>query len=534
MAFIKAYTRDIIDRRTYPSALAQSVHFAVSLDGDTYTPLNNNYGILFPKAEINDQNGILERGAQDPRILHCDGEYLVFAEYVDADGKVVYPDRLWLWITADLCDFRECGLVLRSEYGGLYEKAETVAPVSIDLLRGVVDRYVPLRFMKAELPDAVTVSDVSELDSTKARCRYSDGSYDEKTVIWDRCAVTGKGTFTVTGEIFEKEYPMPCIHGFADPTVFYWEGKWYFLATNDNTGDVGLYLAAADTPEGLFADGNYPVCILPYNEEKGHVQTFWAPEFHVIGGELYILFALGGKVWAPQSHLMKHKGGDLLSPDSWCDPVRVMKKDGSYLVSGEITLDMTHFEAAGRHYYAWSQRTFSPIDSGSMIYVGEISPDDPYRLISDPVLIARPLYGWENQNGTVNNEGPFPIYTDGKIRLAYSGGSAGGYSYSLGYLTVDENADILSAESWDKTITPMLTSFDFTNLEGAGHNAFFVDDDGKMKIIYHAQKTGQDNRRNTYIHRVHYNAAGIPLLNMIPERDLPDDKRGVSITVTVK
>ncbi len=534
MAFIKAYTRDIVDKRTYPSALAQSVHFAVSLDGDTYTPLNNNYGMLFPKAEISDQNGILERGAAEPRILYRDGEYYIFAEYVDPKGNQVYPDLIWLWKTADLCDFCECGLVSRKEYGSLYEKAEAVAPLSIDLLRGVVDRYIPLRFMKAELPESVTLADAAELDSLKARCRYSDGSYDEKTVIWDKSAITGKGTFTVTGEIFEKEYPMPCIHGFADPTLFYWEGKWYFLATNDNTGNVGLYLAAADTPEELFAEGNYPVCILPYNEEKGHIQTFWAPEFHVIGGELYILFAIGGKVWGPQSQLMKYKGGDLLSPDSWYDPVRVMKKDGTYLVSGKITLDMTYFKAAGRHYYAWSQRTFNPVDSGSMIYVGEISPDDPYRLISDPVLIARPLYGWENQSGTVNNEGPYPIYVGDRVYLAYSGGAAGGYSYTLGYLTVNVNDDVLSPKSWHKTITPVLTSLDFTKIEGAGHNAFFVDDDGKMKITYHAQKPGQDGRRNTYIHRVHYNAKGEPLLNMIPERDLPSDKRQVSITVTVE
>ncbi len=535
MAFIKAYTRDIVDRRTYPSALAHSVHFAVSYNGVDFTPLKGNYGILFPRAEIGSKNEILERGAASPRIADLGYKYVIVAEYVDAAGNVIDEESLWAWETFDFVSFSESGLVKKSELlRELSVATETIA-IETSLIEDIINAYMPVHFVRADLPESVTLCDISELDVVRAVCRYSDGSTDVKPIVWDTESVCGKGTYKINGQIIQPEFSSPCIEGFADPTVFRWEDKWYFLATNDKTGNVGLYASRADTVEGLFTPDNPPVCILPYNEEKGLISTFWAPEFHVIGGELYILFAVGGKVWSPQSHMMKLKhGGDILSPDSWYDPVRMMKKDGTPLGVGEITLDMTYFSANGRHFVAWSQRTFSPVDSGSMIYIAEISPDVPYRLISDPTLIARPLYGWENQSGTVNNEGPYALLRDGRIYLAYSGGAAGGYSYSLGYLIADADADLLVAESWRKTITPVLTSYDTVDREGSGHNAFYIGDDGKTMITYHAQRLNSDGKRNTYIHRVHFSHNGYPILNMIPERDLPSGAHAVSITVTIE
>ena len=50
MPLLKVYNREIVDARTYPSALARGVHFAVSICGGGCEPLNYNYGILYPKA----------------------------------------------------------------------------------------------------------------------------------------------------------------------------------------------------------------------------------------------------------------------------------------------------------------------------------------------------------------------------------------------------------------------------------------------------------------------------------------------------
>ena len=82
---------------------------------------------------------------------------------------------------------------------------------------------------------------------------------------------------------------------------------------------------------GLFNDGYKEYVILDRNEEKGFIQTFWAPEFHVIGDELYILFAVSGKIWDPQSHMMKlKKNGSIIDPNSWKSRP-CYEKDGTYL-----------------------------------------------------------------------------------------------------------------------------------------------------------------------------------------------------------
>lgn len=108
----------------------------------------------------------------------------------------------------------------------------------------------------------------------------------------------------------------------------------------------GIYVREEDGPEALFAEGTEEHLILGVDEEKGFVQAFWAPEFHVIGSRLYILFAVGGKVWGPQCHMMRLKeGGHIVSPDSWEEPVKVVRADDSPLSTDGITLDMTYLSA---------------------------------------------------------------------------------------------------------------------------------------------------------------------------------------------
>lgn len=80
--------------------------------------------------------------------------------------------------------------------------------------------------------------------------------------------------------------------GYADPVIFKWDNSWYFLATNDNRKSIGLYVRKADSVDALFLKETQEYCILDYDEEHDFVQTFWAPEFHVIGKDLYILLQL--------------------------------------------------------------------------------------------------------------------------------------------------------------------------------------------------------------------------------------------------
>ena len=70
---------------------------------------------------------------------------------------------------------------------------------------------------------------------------------------------------------------------------------------------------------------------------------------------------------------------------------------------------MTYIKAGGKSYYVWSYRVGigSPRDTGSMLYIATVDEKNPGVLTSDPVQLSRPLYGWENVRGTINNEGPY-------------------------------------------------------------------------------------------------------------------------------
>lgn len=522
MPLLKVYNREIVDARTYPSALARSVHFAVSICGCGCEPLNYNYGILYPKAQISPEDTILERGAKNPRIVRKGNTVYICAEFVDAEGAELNPDQVYLWSTEDFEEYQDRGLLDRTALPFDLSETEETLSITLPELDRLLHRFSRLAFSHINLPDEV---EKSELASLEAEVVYTDGSIDRKPVRWK---VSEDGA-TAVGEILQNKYPYPSACGWADPVIYRYEGQWYFLATNDNTGDVGLYIRRADSVEGLFAAGNEPSLILPYDEERDFIQTFWAPEFHQIGGELYILLAIGGRKWAPHSHMMRlKKGKDLLDSDSWEEPVRVVRADGSDLAPGKITLDMTYFQVQGRHYLCWSQRRFDP-DSGSMLYIAETNESAPWILKSEPVLISRPLYGWENQSGTVNNEGPYPLFVGEKLYLTYSGGAAGGYSYVVGYLELETGQDPLKPESWKKSVCPESSSVMFGDREGPAHNSFFVGDDGKTYFACHAQRPGEDNHRNTSITRLQINAKGRPVLGLEPEEDLPEDRKYVTV-----
>lgn len=522
----KVYQREIVDKRTYPSALAQSVHFTVSIGGEVFEPLNYNYGILYPEAEISPEDTILERGAANPRIIRQRDAFYIFADFVDSNGVNLRSEHYYVWKTLNLKEYDDLGLIEKKALPfdpGLASDTITITLPEFNIL---LQRFSKLCFSHVSLPAAVSKE---ELDNLCAEVVYTDGSTDRKPVFWE---ISPDETIA-HGEIQQASYPFPCACGWADPVIYKYKGGWYYLATNDNTGDVGLYIRRADTVEGLFAPENEPSLILPYDEERNFIQTFWAPEFHEIGGDLYILMAIGGREWAPHSHMIKLKPGmDLLCESSWEEPVRVVRCDGSELAPGRITLDMTYFKWADKHYLCWSERRFDP-DSGSMLCLAEIDQTTPWVLKSDPVLISRPLLGWENQSGTVNNEGPYPLYVGEKLYLTYSGGAAGGYSYVVGFLELEPGEDPLEPKSWKKSLCPESSSVMFSDREGPAHNSFFTNDDGKVYFACHAQRPGEDDHRNTSITRLHINADGRPVLVLEPSEDLPETAKHVTVSLRV-
>ena len=403
-------------------------------------------------------------------------------------------------------------------------------------------RMCPLENVSLQAPETVYASSPEELAEITASAFYTDGSSVQKRVEWDASSVdfTKPGAYRAAGKAIQKEFPFPLAKGYADPDILKWEGKYYFLATNDNVNDIGLFVREAPTVEELFTEESrsHEKIILNVNEEKDFMQTFWAPEFHVIGGRLYILFAVSGKKWGPQCHIMRLKeGGNILRAEDWEEPVRVRRRNGSPLAgeNNDITLDMTHFSVAGKDYLAWSYRKWigKPEDSGSMIYIATTNPEEPWNLASEPVLLTSPLYGWENHRGTINNEGPNAFIAGGNVYLTYSGGAAGGYSYVIGMLTAALGSDLLDPNSWVKNNAPVMSYV--SGVFGPGHNSFYTDEDGNLMVSFHGEENlvGDGGPRCTGIRRVHFDVEGSPRFDMTPAQDLNPAHTEVETTVLV-
>lgn len=534
---MKVYTRgDEAAPGVYPDGLARSVHFAYSTDGAHFEALNQNYGILFAEGLITEQNTICPKGVRDPRILRAkNGGYLILAVRTEENGEEEAERSLECWFTRDFLEFsRPEGLTWED-----WEKAGDVVKIDRCLCDRLALYWGRLCNTAVRVPQKVAVSSREELDGIGVTAVYSDGSTVSKAVDWDADGIdwTKEGTVTVSGTVRQQRYPFPLLRGYGDPVLMKWEGKWYYISTNDNTDNVGIYVREADTIPELFEEGAKEHLILDRDEERDFIQTFWAPEFHVIGGELYILLAIGGRVWAPQCHVMKLKrGGRITEPADWETPVRVRLKDGTPLGEGAISLDMTYVKGTQGSYMVWSYREEigTEKDSGSMLYIAQVSEREPWRLTSDPVLLSRPLYGWENTEGTINNEGPYAFEKDGTIYLTYSGGSANRYSYALGLLRAEVGADLCDARSWKKSPTAVLSYYSVDGVYGPGHNSFFTDEEGNLMIAYHAVESIDSTIRCPGIRRIHFDIQGRPVFHMSEERDLKPELRRVRMQVNVR
>ncbi len=460
MGYLRVYTREA--RGPHCSrALADSVHMGYTGQDQEEHALNQGYGILYAEAGIRPDDTIAPRGIRNPRVLALQEGYGILAEPVDEAGQPTGENRLILWKTQDFLRFRQES-VERGQWQAAYD--------------GARDRM--------ELPDC----------------------------LWE-----GIEQRWGMPEVKLKKVEFPLAVGWADPVIFQWEGKWYFLATNDNNNNIGLFIREADSVAGLFAPEAEPQCILDYDEGREFIQTFWAPEFHVIGGRAYILFAVGGRQWAPQCHMMRLKeNGSLTDPTGWEAPVRVRRQDGDFLTESGITLDMTYFKAGESSYLVWSYRygIGTAADTGSMLYIATTDEVRPWVLTSEPVLLSRPLYGWENQRGTINNEGPYALLLGDKVYLAYSGGGACDPTYAVGCLVAAQGDDLLKTDNWYKEPAAMLHRGSVEGIEGPGHNSFFRDEKGDLMIAYHAQDVEKSHKRCAAFHRVYINGQGMPLLHI--------------------
>ncbi|MGN0615209.1 family 43 glycosylhydrolase [Ruminococcus flavefaciens] len=381
---------------------------------------------------------------------------------------------------------------------------------------------------------------------------YTGGGRGELSVDWDSSAVSSintekAGTYTVSGTVKSSAelYADPFIKERADPYVVDGgDGYFYFTASYPAYGSVDkgydrIILRRSNTVGGLAAAEEKTIW-------KAHssgilAKHIWAPEMHKIGNSWYMFFAAGasGDIWAIRPYVLKCDGDPYTGNWTECGQMQASAGDsGSF---ANFSLDMTYFENNGKHYVIWAE-----IKGDSSLFMAEISPDEPWKLISKPILLTKPEYKWELVNNRVN-EGAAVLKTDKKVYVFFSA-SGTGSEYCVGRLEADIDSNLMDTKSWKKLTEPVLSTADVKGKSGPGHNSFVTDEKGNLLIVYHArpdshasQGCGTYNKdplydpcRHTRIKRVVFDGNGDPVLNLSDEAELSAANKKVTATIIVE
>ena len=358
------------------------------------------------------------------------------------------------------------------------------------------------------------------------KATYNDGGTADVKVEWDKAslAANSDGGYNLKGTLKCDAYPNPFIMERADPYVIKHEGKYYFTASYPAFGSVEkgydrIILRESDTLLGL-ADAEEKT-IWKAHDEGVMARHIWAPEIHYILDKWYCFFAAGEKeeIWNIRPFVLVCDGNPMT--DEWIELGKMQASEGDDVSFNSFSLDMTYFENKGKHYLIWAE-----IIGDSSLFMAEIDPREPNKLISKPILLTKPEYDWEKVTFRVNEGASILKYGD-KIFVFFSA-SGTGSEYCMGVIYADEDSDLMDVSNWTKVSFPVLQTSDLEGQSGPGHNSFTIDDNGNTVIVYHARpashlegKCGSfcddslyDPCRHARIKRVYFAKDGAPIINM--------------------
>ncbi len=413
--------------------------------------------------------------------------------------------------------------------------SDSISPrnTGVKSVRMTIDRNSALN-----IPDTVTA-------------KYSNGMNADFPVKWNESElknvdISKPGTYTVTGTVQTSPYTNPFISERADPYIVKDDisGYYYFTASYPAYGsaDKGydrIILRRSSTVSGLA--GAEEKTIWKAHSSGIMAKHIWAPEMHCIKGTWYMFFAAGNSdnVWNIRPYVLKCSGDPYNGTWTECGQMQAANGDTSSFRG--FSLDMTYFEHNGKHYVIWAE-----IKGDSSLFMAQIDPDEPYKLITAPILLTKPEYGWEKVNNRVN-EGASVLKTDSKVYIFFSA-SGTGSEYCVGRLEAPADSDLMNVSSWKKLNKPVLTTANLYDQAGPGHNSFVTDENGDLLLVYHARPSSHsykecgtyssdplyDPCRHTRIKRVFFTPDGTPVISMNSEEEYASEYKTVTAVIRVK
>ncbi|QDH78296.1 family 43 glycosylhydrolase [Echinicola soli] len=273
----------------------------------------------------------------------------------------------------------------------------------------------------------------------------------------------------------ELQFDNPIAEQRADPWVYKTDdGTYYLIATVPDYDRI--VLRKASTINGLKTAEEKTLWTKHEKGVMGH--HIWAPELHKVDGKWYIYFAAGEaeNIWNIRMWALSNDADDPMEGE-W-------KEEGQIKTDIEsFSLDATTFEHKGKRYMIWAQNVHGG-EHGTALVMSEMK--DATTLTGPEVILTAPEFNWERVKYNVN-EGPAVIKHDEKIFVTYSA-SATNDNYCVGLLWIDEAADLLDKDNWNKSPGPVFYTNEDVKRYGPGHNSFTTaEDDETLIMIYHAR-----------------------------------------------
>jgi len=281
----------------------------------------------------------------------------------------------------------------------------------------------------------------------------------------------------------------------ADPTLVYYNGFYYYVATTW-TSDVLMRKSA--TIAGLRSASEQVVL-----HSSG--TTMWAPHLENINDRWYLYYSVELSGGERRTHVAESAGSDPSGPYTYKGIINLMPNNG-------WAIDASILKLNGNLYMTFSG--ISPVDNLQSLFISPMT--NPWTAGAFGTRISAPTLAWETQEGAVN-EGSFALQRGGRTWLTYSASACWGPNYKLGMLEYTGGDPLLQA-SWNKNPNPIFQRSDANGVFAPGHHSFFTSPDGtETWIAYHANDSasqGCGTTRTTRVQKISWNADGTPNLGV--------------------
>ena len=254
---------------------------------------------------------------------------------------------------------------------------------------------------------------------------------------------------TYTNPVLVERFRTPDvgIMGIGDPTVIFYEGKYYLYPTGDNRGyDVYISSDLVHWKKGPR--------IFRTAESRA-----WAPDvfYNPPDRKFYLYYTVNAKIGVAVAD----------QPDGTFE-------DRAELIGNAIDANM-FLDEDGRYYLYYAEfPAFS-------IWVQPM--ESPLKKKGRPLRLLQPETKWEKKGHEIT-EAPWMLKYDDTYYLLYSGGGADTEDYAIGYATAKKPV----GPFFKNPGNPIMKKGN--GVYGPGHCAVTKDAAGKLWIVYHQKTDG--------------------------------------------